>query len=116
VRNLLLERLSQGMTRRADELLAAARVLDHLADELRQMALGGESSDELSTAASTRTSLSVEVGRRVRITIRDKYYGRSGVVVSGKGRCFWDIRLDPVDGGVAQVIYKKASSFGCVED
>jgi hypothetical protein len=95
------------------DLLAMAVVLERLADGLRQMALGQNEGEP--DRGPPRGQDEVKVGQRVRITIRDKYYGRYGTIVSPHGTQFWDVRLDPHDGGVTQVIYKKATSFVAVD-
>lgn len=49
-------------------------------------------------------------GARVRITRRDKYYKRQGVIVGSHGKQYWDIQLtDPVE-----IIFKKSNGFEVV--
>jgi hypothetical protein len=52
----------------------------------------------------------------VRVTFADKYRGRVGTLVNPRGEHFWNITLDPVDGGVGILIYKKTSSFVVIDD
>jgi hypothetical protein len=54
-------------------------------------------------------------GAAVRVTIRDRYYGRTGVLMGRRGRCYWDLKLDARDGECGIVIYKKQSSL-CLID
>jgi hypothetical protein len=51
-------------------------------------------------------------GDRVRISRRDKYYGRVGTITNRHGSIFWDILLDrtPRDP-MAITIYKKETSL-----
>ena len=92
-----------------EELLAMAIGLEQVALGLRELALGRDDGEPPGGPEE------VKVGQRVRITIRDKYHGRCGTIVSPHGTHLWDIRLDPLDGGVTQVIYKKATSFAAVD-
>ena len=55
-------------------------------------------------------------GQRVRITVRDQYYGWYGTLVDRRGTTFWHILMDAVDGRVAHIIYKKDSSLEVVND
>ena len=52
----------------------------------------------------------------MRVTVGDKYYGRFGTLIDRRGRMYWNILMDAVDGSVAHVIYKKESSFAVVID
>lgn len=53
------------------------------------------------------TNDTVMKGAKVRITRRDKYYKREGVVVGPHGTQYWDIRLDDPE----ELIFKKISGF-----
>jgi hypothetical protein len=55
-------------------------------------------------------------GDRVRVTIRDRYYGQIGTLLGRHGRLYWDLKLDARDGECARVIYKKESSLSLVAD
>jgi hypothetical protein len=55
-------------------------------------------------------------GARVRVTIRDRYYGQTGTLLYRRGTLYWDIELDPLDGQVARVIYKKQSSLTLIDE
>lgn len=50
-------------------------------------------------------------GDRVKITIRDKYHGRTGVVTARRGRMFWWILLDETPTKAAKAIYKMQKNF-----
>jgi hypothetical protein len=53
----------------------------------------------------------LKVGDRVKITIRDKYQGRTGVLTAKRGRMFWWILLDETPTKAAKAIYKMQTSF-----
>ena len=53
-------------------------------------------------------------GVRVRICIKDAFYGRTGVITSRHGRLFWNVRLDKTpQEPMSRGIYKNDSSL-CV--
>jgi ribosomal protein L21E len=87
------------MTRktRDEELEAVADMLELLALEVRAMT--GSTKRE-SVPVQTRSGDEFCSGHRVRITVRDKYHGRTGVLVDRRGTEFWNIRLDCGDGEV----------------
>ena len=64
-------------------------------------------------AASWRAA---ERALRVRVIIPDRYLSRTGTLVDRRGNHFWNLLLDPVDGGVALLIYKKTTSFVVVDN
>jgi hypothetical protein len=93
---------------RRDELMAIALALERLALEIREAADGGPSDER---------PRRLQNGQRARITIKDRYRGRTGTIVNAHPRTnFWNIRLDPLDGGVPQVIYKKGTSLDVIDD
>jgi uncharacterized protein YecE (DUF72 family) len=97
---------------REEELEAIADMLEMLALEVRAMT--GSTKEE---AEPERMQSSEEFcsGRRVRIMVRDKYHGRTGVLMDRRGTEFWYIRLDCGDGEVYRVIYKKETSLKLIE-
>lgn len=99
-------------TSREEELLAMAEALEQLAGELREMVLDERIPVSQEKRSPLREKSKVSAGQKVRVTIKDKYRGRYGTIVSRNARKdFWNIRLEPLDGGVAQMIYKKSTSF-----
>jgi ribosomal protein L21E len=102
------------MTRktRDEELEAVADMLEMLALEVRAMT---GSVKKKSGPAQTRSCDEFFSGRRVRIIVRDKYHGRTGVLVDRRGTEFWNIRLDCGDGEVYRVIYKKETSLVLID-
>ena len=70
--------------------------------------LGGFENEEPPTGSE---NLECREGARVVVTRRDVYRGRVGVVVSRRGRLYWNVRLDKKNGEAGQVIYKKASGL-----
>jgi hypothetical protein len=105
----------EGKEKRKDDLLAVASALERLALAIREEA-GQERQGSGESGGAVPNEPAVRVGQRVRVTIADRYRGRTGTIVSAHGQQFWDIRLDPVDGGISTVIYKKASSFAVIEN
>jgi hypothetical protein len=98
-----------------EDLEALADRLEKIVLEVREMARN-RSRDKSPRPPPPAEKKGARVGRRVRITVRDKYYGHCGTILGSHGWLFWDIRLDPLDGGAPQVIYKKASSFLVIDD
>lgn len=111
---------SGGMRQqRRDELLAVAEALERLAIDIREKVAGDEDAEEAPPPAvpsEPEAAGAVGEGQRVRVMIRDRYYGRLGTIIDARGVQFWNIRLDAMDGGVSVVIYKKASSFRIIND
>lgn len=107
-------------TNRDEDLMAVALALERLALEIRELVEEPEPSNprrgQGNVPTEGRADAEIRVGQKVRITIADRYRGRYGVVVSARGTQYWDIRLDPLDGGVSQVIYKKSTSFVVVNE
>jgi hypothetical protein len=101
-------------TRRQSEVEAIADLLERLALELRAVARDGATGTQASTDEKKADELTK--GMRVRVTRNDQYRGRVGTLMGRHGRQFWDIRLDALDGGVAQVIYKKPDGFAVIND
>jgi hypothetical protein len=115
---------------RRDEMEAIALALEQLALEIREAAEGGNGSDDEchEPLRSSPRRMARErrapgsgsprgmVGKRVRVTIADRYRGRVGTIRGKHGSQYWDICLDPLDGGVTQVIYKKPTSFVVIDD
>jgi hypothetical protein len=54
-------------------------------------------------------------GAKVRVTIRDRYVGRTGTLMGRRGEHYWDLKLDARDGECGRVIYKKQSSLCLIE-
>jgi hypothetical protein len=107
----------EAKNQRQEELLEIARALERLALEIRDAAL----EDDVCMDRPCRETRSPEiktvaVGQRVRVTIEDQYLHRIGTIVNKRGKQYWYIRLDPLDGEVAQVIFKKATSFVMIDD
>jgi ribosomal protein L21E len=102
------------MTRktRDEELEAVADMLEMLALEVR--AVTG-SAEKKAVPVQTRSCDEFCSGRRVRIIVRDKYHGHTGVLVDHRGTEFWNIRLDCSDGEVYRVIYKKETSLVLID-
>ena len=53
----------------------------------------------------------LRVGVLVRVVRRDKYYGREGIVISRRGKSYWNVRLKAVGEKREVVIYKRADSL-----
>ena len=53
----------------------------------------------------------IRVGVRVRVVRRDKYYGREGIVVSRRGKNYWNVRLKAVGERREVIIYKREDSL-----
>jgi hypothetical protein len=102
------------MTRktRDEELEAVADMLEMLALEVRAMTGSAKRETKPGQMQSGQEFCS---GRRVRIMVRDKYHGRTGVLMDRRGTEFWNIRLDCGDGEVYRVIYKKETSLELIE-
>lgn len=96
---------------REAELEAMARVLDALADQLRGMMRDGDSP----IREKKEETGGFEVGKRVRIVARGKCYGRTAVLLSRRGRLYWNIRVEEEDGGVARELYKAETSLRVIE-
>jgi hypothetical protein len=98
-------------------LEAVAAMLERMALEIRATVNRRTS---FTPSASERSSGDSELlwkkGARVRVTIRDRYYGRTGTLMDRRGTMYWDLKLDPLDGQVAQVIYKKQSSLILIDE
>lgn len=94
---------------RSERLEEVADVLETLAAQLRAMMRdegdGIEGDEEEGYA----------VGRRVRIVVRDKYYGRTAVLVSRRGNTYWNLVLDSRDGEVGRCLYKAERSLQLIE-
>lgn len=117
---------------RREELEGIAAALEQLALEIREEAAqepGPETHDgdgvpmpmdvPVLVPAQPQRSAAAEglrKGLRVRVTVPDRYRGRVGTLVDPRGSHFWNILLDPVDGGVALLIYKKTTSFVAVDN
>ena len=101
--------------RRQADLEAIADSLERLALEIRDVTRK-ESSGAEDGDGGKKEMPTVQKGQRVRITIRGPYRGRTGTIMGPHGTHFWDIKLDPLDGGIAQVIYKKMTSFVVMQD
>lgn len=55
-------------------------------------------------------------GDRVRITVSDKFFGRTGTLVGKRGEMYWDICLDQLPKEtMTKMIYKMPSSFRCID-
>jgi ribosomal protein L21E len=98
-------------------LEAVAAMLERLALEIRStveqrsscMPTAREQSDGEAELLWTK-------GARVRVTIRDRYYGRTGTLLGRRGKLYWDFKIDPLDGEVAKVIFKKQSSLTLINE
>jgi len=113
------------MGRREEELNAVADVLDLLAGRIRSLTVNETTnnprkpSDSFDRARANRHDFAnddesrgmLEVGDHVRVTIAGPYRHRTGIIVSRRGACFWNIRLDPRDGEIEKVIFKKTTSL-----
>jgi hypothetical protein len=60
---------------------------------------------------STGVADELRVGCRVQVVRKDKYRGRKGVVLSRRGRLFWNVQLDGGDACGECVIFKKDTSL-----
>jgi hypothetical protein len=94
------------------ELEAMARVLDALAEQLRAMMVGG-AVDETPSEGEEGSRFSA--GRKVRIVVRDKYYGQTATLLSRRGRMYWNIRLEGRDGEIGREMYKAETSLRVVD-
>lgn len=101
------------VVKRAD-LGDVADMLEILAARLRVMMHEGEGSSRDDVRRQSPDGV-FTVGVRVRIVVRD-FYGRTGVLTSRRGRLYWNIRLDPRDGEVSKLIYKKETSLRLVDE
>jgi hypothetical protein len=93
----------------------AALLLEGMARELRLLKRrSGKSKTKVDADVPTSGGTAeLQVGYRVRVVRKDKYRGRTGVVLGRHGRLFWDVRLDACAGHGECTIYKKDASF-CV--
>jgi hypothetical protein len=94
---------AEKMTRktRDEELEAVADMLEMFALEVQ--AITGSAKRE-AVPVQTQSSEDFHSGRCVRIVVRDKYHGRTGVLVDRRGTEFWNVRLDCGDGEVVRCI------------
>lgn len=90
--------------------------LEQVAVMLERLALEIRGARPHTKVSPTEEPVGWHRGAVVRVTIRDRYYGRIGRLMGRRGRCFWDLRLEPRDGETARVIYKKQSSLSLVEE
>ena len=76
--------------------------------------------EEMHVAASTNSPVGdgmLRVGLRVRVVRRDKYYGREGIVMSRRGKNYWNVQLKAVGDKKEVMIYKRADSLMvCLDD
>jgi hypothetical protein len=97
-------------------LEAVAAMLERMALEIRATMSGRTRPTPAVPERSGDESVLVwKKGARVRVTIRDRYYGQTGTLLYRRGTIYWDIELDPLDGQVARVIYKKQSSLTLID-
>ena len=73
-------------TERGDILREISRLIDRLAE----MEVGAEDDDP----DDPELAGGLRIGMRIRVTIKDKYYGRLGTVVGPHGPKFVDLMLD----------------------
>jgi hypothetical protein len=99
---------------RRGELQDVAEMLDVLAREVRRM-MREDDDATLTTIGVTVSDASVEElyesGKRVRVIVRDKYFGRVGTLISPRGKQYWNVKLEGRDGEVDKLIFKKQSSL-----
>jgi hypothetical protein len=93
----------------------AALVLEGMARELRRLKKKtGKAKMPADVPSSSADGLAeLQVGQRVRVVRKDRYRGRTGVVLGRHGRLFWDVRLEATATHGASTIYKKDASL-CV--
>ena len=95
------------------QLEAMAKELEALAEQLRGM-MG--SADGATNASTKDTSTSeFGVGKRVRIIVRGKFYWRTAVLLSRRGRLYWNMRLEERDGEVERELYKAETSLRVID-
>lgn len=98
-----------------DRLEEAALLLEQMARDLRRLKKkkkNGATKVPMDVP-SAGASDGVKAGSRVRVTRRDQYQGRIGVVLGRHGRLFWDVRLEANAAHGECLIFKKDSSL-CV--
>lgn len=100
------------MTNDDEKLEAMAAMLERLALEIRET-IGRRAGRNQAKVPVPEAGW--KMGARVRVTIHDRYYDRTGVLMGRRGRHYWDLRLDPRDGECSIVIYKKQSSLRLVD-
>lgn len=93
------------------QLEAMAAVLDELAEQLRGMMRGP---DKVNSTSAKGTS-EFGVGKRVRIIVRGKFYWRTAVLLSRRGRLYWNMRLEERDGEVERELYKAETSLRVID-
>jgi hypothetical protein len=102
-----------------DRLEQAALLLEEMARELRKMKsresvevpLAGGTYNQEAPEVPLLGEADLQVGHRVRVVWKDKYYGRTGVVMHRHGRLFWDVRLDASVTRAECTIFKKDASL-----
>jgi hypothetical protein len=95
--------------------------LEHLAvaisrkiDALERQQCQGVNEKQPAGAAERDSEGDWEIGTRVKVIRRDKYYGRVGKVVGQRGRHYVDVRL--TDRPSQEVIYKKRDGLEVLKD
>jgi ribosomal protein L19 len=94
----------------------AARLLEKMAQQLRSLKAQRSkvpASRPTAEVPSAGVPEGVRVGSRVRVIRKDRYQGRTGVVLRRHGRLFWDVQLDATATQSKCLIYKKDASL-CV--
>jgi hypothetical protein len=103
---------------RHDKLQDVAEMLEVLAREVRRM-MREDDDATLTTVGITVSDASMEElyesGKRVRVIVRDSYFGRVGTLMGQRGKQFWNVKLEGRDGEVDKMIYKKQSSLALIE-
>lgn len=95
--------------------------LQALLDEVR-MLLAEEEDMEMPRAEKrkkkrrAKATKEIGIGDRVRVTRKDSYFGREGVVKSLRGKMFVYIQLDETPREEGRLIYKMRSSLRVVEE
>lgn len=86
------------------EMVRITSELERLAIEEERLEGGEDNSDN--------EPPKFDKGVRVKITRKDAYYNRTGVIVSPHGRLFWNVRLDRMPGeSRGPTIQKKETSM-----
>ena len=92
----------------------AALLLEEMARDLRRLKKRNGETKVPAGVSSASDAEGVQVGSRVRVTRKDQYRGRTGVVLRRHGRLFWDVRLEASEAQGECLIFKKESSLRVV--
>ena len=80
------------------------RIVGELAKLLAEMHVAGPADSPVGDGI-------LRVGVRVRVVRLDKYYGREGIVISRRGKNYWNVRLKAVGERREVIMYKRVDSL-----